>query len=73
MISKHVNGCYAATQLALQLHQERTQVCSNKEAPKEEFGRMIFQVEKKSSLGDRKVQSTPSAVARGGEAWRWNM
>ena len=55
MISKHVNGCYAATQLALQLHQERTQVCSNKEAPKEEFGRMIFQVEKKSSLGDRKV------------------
>jgi len=71
MISKHVNGCYAATQLALQLHQERTQVCSNKEAPKTEFGRMIF--EKKSSLVDRKVQSTPSAVARGGEAWRRDM
>jgi len=28
-------GCYAATQLALQLHQERTQVvCSNREARK---------------------------------------
>jgi len=51
-------GCYAATQLALQLHQERTQVvCSNREARKrpsprhssgpclfwhQEVGRMIF-------------------------------
>ena len=34
-------------------------------APKEEFGRMIFQ--KKSSLGDRtKFRSTTSAGARGG-------
>ena len=40
--------------------------------PTEEFGRMIF--EKKSSLGGRiGVQSTPSAAARGGEAWRWNV
>jgi len=35
-------------------------------APKNEFGRMIFQ--KKSSLGDRtKFQSTTSAGARGGD------
>ena len=35
----------------------------------EEFGRMIFNVP--LALGDRtKVQSTPSAAARGGEAWR---
>jgi len=40
--------------------------------PKEEFGLMI--VEKQSFLGDRtKVQSTTSAAARGGEAWRWNV
>ena len=38
--------------------------------PKEEFGRMIF--EKISFIGDRtKVKSTPSAAARGDEAWRW--
>jgi len=38
-------------------------------APKEEFGRMIF--EKESSLGDStKFQSMPSAAARGGEVWR---
>jgi len=41
-------------------------------APKKEFDRMIF--EKKSSLGGRtKVQTTPSATARGGEAWHWNV
>ena len=41
-------------------------------ASKEEFGRIIF--ENKSALGDRiKVQSTPSAAARGGEAWRRNV
>jgi len=41
------------------------------EAPKEEFGRMIF--EKKSSLGDRTVNAIgTAAVARGGEAWRRN-
>jgi len=41
-------------------------------APKEEFGRTIF--EKKSSLEDcTKVQSTPSAAARGGEVWRRNV
>ena len=38
---------------------------------KEEFGWMIFN--KKSSMGDRtKVQSTRSAAAGGGEAWRRN-
>jgi len=41
-------------------------------APKEEFGRIIF--ETKSSLGDcTKVQSTPWAAASGGGAWRWNV
>jgi len=36
---------------------------------KEEFGCMVF--EKKSSMGDlTKVQSTPLASARGGQAWR---
>jgi len=40
--------------------------------PKKEFGRMIFK--KQSSMGDRtKVQSTPSAAARGGKAWRRNV
>jgi len=40
--------------------------------PKEEFGRMIF--EKESSMGDRtKLQSTPSAAARGSKAWRRNV
>ena len=41
-------------------------------APKEEFGWMIFG--KKRFLGDRtKVQSMPSAGARGGEAWHRNV
>jgi len=41
-------------------------------APKEEFGRIIF--EQKSSLRDcTKVKSTPSAAARGGEALRRNV
>jgi len=41
-------------------------------APKEEFGWMIFG--KKCFLGDRtKVQSMPSAGARGGEAWHRNV
>jgi len=40
-------------------------------APKEEFGQMMF--EKTNSLGNRtKVQSKPSAAARGVEAWRRN-
>jgi len=57
-------GCY----YALRTPEERLP----SGAPKEEFGWMIFG--KKKSLGDRtKVQSTPSAAARGGEAWRWNV
>jgi len=34
LISTFFLGCFAATQLALQLHQERAQVCGNKEARK---------------------------------------
>jgi len=55
------------TQCALRTPEERLP----SGVPKEEFGRMIF--ENKSSMEHHtKVQSTPSAADRGGEAWRRN-